>query len=217
MERKDNPYQLIDMEQYPRRTHFEYFRTMEYPYVGVTVNVDVTELRAFSHKHDCSFYLLFMHAAALAADNIPELRRRIHGDAIIEYEQCGTSHTEALDDGTYRYCTLYHHMPLEEYLHEAEARRLECRSEKGLCEDEDVDSLYFISTLPSVHYTALIQPTAGKDESNPRITWGKYEQDTSGRLMMPVSLLCHHALVDGRHIGAFYEQLKVEMRKITVL
>ena len=25
--------------------------------------------------------------------------------------------------------------------------------------------------------------------------------------MMPVSLLCHHALVDGAHLAAFYRQL----------
>ena len=31
----------IDMENYPRRTHFEYFSSLAYPYVGFTVNVCV--------------------------------------------------------------------------------------------------------------------------------------------------------------------------------
>lgn len=215
MENIHIPYHIIDMDQYPRKSHFDYFRSMSYPYVGVTVNVDVTELKTFSREKGCSFYLLFMHAVALAADSVPELRRRIHNGGIIEFDQCGTSHTEALDDGTYRYCTLYHHMPLEEYLNEAEKRRNECRSKKGLCEDGNADSLYFISSLPWLHYSSLIQPVAGRDESNPRITWGKYEQDAAGRLIMPVTILCHHALVDGRHLGAFFERLSVELHTIT--
>lgn len=29
--------------------------------------------------------------------------------------------------------------------------------------------------------------------------------------LLPVSVLCHHALVDGRHIGDFYRYLEEEM------
>ena len=54
----------------------------------------------------------------------------------------------------------------------------------------------------------LIQPTAGDDESNPRISWGKYAPDWRGRLMMPVTLMAHHGLVDGVHIARFYERLR---------
>ena len=34
---------ILDLEQYPRRAQFDYFRTLACPYVGVTVNVDITE------------------------------------------------------------------------------------------------------------------------------------------------------------------------------
>ena len=36
-------YRYIDMEAYKRKEHFEYFKSLAYPYVGVTVNVDITE------------------------------------------------------------------------------------------------------------------------------------------------------------------------------
>ena len=32
----------LDMEKYPRKEHFRYFMKMAYPYVGITVNVDIT-------------------------------------------------------------------------------------------------------------------------------------------------------------------------------
>lgn len=207
-------YRTIDMAAYPRKAHFDYFRSLPYPYVGVTQEVDVTELVQFCRAEGVSFYLAFMHAAALAADSVPEFRQRIRDGGIIEYDQCPTSHTEALDNGAYCYCTLRHHMPFSEYIARAEEARQRSRCAASIEEEDDVESMYFISTLPWLHYTALIQPVAGGDESNPRITWGKYEADARGRLMLPVTTLVHHALADGLHLGQFYENLQKEIARL---
>ena len=195
----------IDMATYPRREHFNHFVGMAYPYVGVTVEVDVTDLLALCREKGYFFYLMVLHAVALAADEVPEFRRRIEGDGIVEYDTCPTSHTELKPDGTYAYCTLHHHMPLADYLAKAEAARAAARENGSIEEEDDVQSMYFISTLPWLHYTQLVQPVACGEESNPRITWGKYQPDAAGRMMMPLSVLVHHALADGLHIAQFYE------------
>lgn len=206
--------QLIDMDQYARRSHFNYFRSLPYPYVGVTVNVDVGALLTFCREHGFSFYLMFLHASALAADGVQELRQRIRDGGIIEYSECPSSHTELLENGTYCYCTLHHHMPLRDYLQQAEAARQACRAKGNIEEDEDVESRVFISSLPWLHYSALMQPVAGGDESNPRITWGKYEEDSSGKVLLPVTLLAHHALVDGIHLAQFYKNLEQTIQEL---
>ena len=206
--------QFIDMDQYARRSHFDYFRSLPYPYVGVTVNVDVGALLTFCREHGFSFYLMFLHASALAADGVQELRQRIRDGGIIEYSECPTSHTELLENGTYCYCTLHHHMPLRDYLQLAEAARQACRAKGNIEEDADVESMVFISSLPWLHYSALMQPVAGGDESNPRITWGKYEEDSSGKVLLPVTLLAHHALVDGIHLAQFYKNLEQTIQEL---
>ena len=204
----------IDLNQYARRQHFEYFSSLQYPYVGVTCNVDVSELVEFCKAKNYSFYLTFLHAVALAADGVKELRHRIHDGGIVEFSECPTSHIELLDNGTYCYCTLHHHMPLEEYIPYAEEARLRCCQNGSIEEDDDVESMYFISTLPWLHYTAMIQPVAGGEESNPRITWGKFQEDHQERIQLPVTLLAHHALVDGIHIAMFYKNLEQQIREI---
>lgn len=204
----------IDLDKYDRRQHYEYFSSLQYPYVGVTNNVDVSELVQFCKTNNYSFYLTFLHAAALAADGVRELRHRIHDGGIIEYSECPTSHIELLDNNTYCYCTLHHHMTMEEYILCAVEARNRCRLNGSIDEDDDSDSLYFISTLPWLHYTAMIQPVAGGEESNPRITWGKFQEDYCGRKQLPVTLLAHHALVDGIHIAMFYRNLEQEINKI---
>ena len=195
----------IDMENYPRRAHFEHFYGMAWPYVGMTAEVDVTELLALCRERKYSFYLMVMHAAALAADEVPEFRRRIEDGGIVEYDECPTSHTELKADGTYVYCALRHHMPLAEYIAQANTARQRAQESGSLEEEGDVQSLYFISCVPWVQYTALIQPVCGGEDSNPRITWGKYQTNEKGRVMMPLSVLLHHSLADGLHIARFYE------------
>ena len=204
----------IDMATYPRRDHFEHFYGMAYPYVGVTVDVDVTDLLALCREKGYSFYLMVLHAVALAADKVDEFRRRIDDGGIVEYDECPTSHTELKPDGTYAYCTLHHHMPLAEYLQKAEAARAAARESGSIEEEAEVQSMYFISTLPWLHYTQLIQPVACGDESNPRFTWGKYRQNAEGRMMMPLSVLVHHALADGVHIAKFYDEFEKQMKHL---
>ena len=204
----------IDLDTYPRRDHFNHFCAMAYPYAGVTVDVDVTDLLAQCREKGYSFYLMVLHAVALAADEVPEFRRRIDHGGIVEYDECPTSHIELKPDGTYAYCTLRHHMPLADYLTQAEVARTAAREGGSIEEEDDVQSMYFISTLPWLHYTQLVQPVACGEESNPRITWGKYQADDKGRMMMPLSVLVHHALADGLHIAKFYEAFNQQMKLI---
>ena len=204
----------IDLDAYPRRNHFNHFCAMAYPYAGVTVDVDVTDLLSLCREKGDSFYLMVLHAVALAADEVPEFRRRIDHGGIVEYDECPTSHIELKPDGTYAYCTLRHHMPLADYLAQAESARTAAREGGSIEEDDDVQSMYFISTLPWLHYTQLIQPVACGEESNPRITWGKYQANDKGRMMMPLSVLVHHALADGIHIAKFYEAFNQQMKLI---
>lgn len=207
-------YRMIDMAAYPRRTHFDYFRSLSYPYVGVTQEVEVTALAAFCREKGISFFLAVLHAAALAADAVPEFRQRIRDGGVVEYDECPTSHTELLEDGTYCYCTLHHHMPFGEYLARAEEARRRSRAAATIEEEAEVESMVFVTCLPWLHYSALIQPVAGGDESNPRISWGRYEADAQGRLMLPVTVLVHHALADGLQLGQFFAHLTQEMRHI---
>ena len=201
---------VIDMSSYRRKAHFDYFRSLQYPYVGVTVEQDVTAALRFSKETGRSFYLTILHAVALAADAVPELRQRIRNDQIVEYSECPTSHTERTQGGEYCYCTLHHHMGLSGYFEAADEARRNCAM-NGIKEDEEVESMYFVSTLPWLHYTSLIQPVSCNDESNPRITWGKYSITGSGKVIIPVSILAHHALVDGSHIAQFYDHLAREI------
>lgn len=206
-------YKVLDMDKYSRRKHFDYFRSLAYPYVGMTVNVDITDFVRKTKEEGLPFFLSLCYCVAQAANGVPEFRQRIRDGSIIQYDWCQTSHTLALEDGSYCYCTLESNMSFREYLPRAvEAQRLASK-ERSLEDGEDGDSLLFVSSIPFISYTSLIQPVPCPADSNPRISWGKYFRQ-GDRLMLPITVLCHHALVDAIHISRFYATLDMALTSL---
>ena len=178
--------------------------------MGVTVQVDVTEPADWCRETGTSFFLAVLYAAVRAANGVPELRRRIRGDQVVEYDRCPSSHTVALPDGTYCYCQLDTDRPFADFLPYAAAEQARVKEAPSLEDGEDGESLFFVSCVPWLSYTALTQPTPTPADSNPRITWGRWHRQ-EGRILLPMTLLANHALVDGIHIARFYENLDREL------
>ncbi len=197
---------IIDLESYKRKDHFNYFKNIGYPYVGLTVNVDITEFMKNLKKTGNPFYLSFVYQVVAAANAVPEFRRRIENDNIVEYEYCIASCTILKEDDTYGYLNIACNQPFEEYLREGKVRIEDTKRAGTIDDDENVGSMYFLSSVPWVTYTSLIQAVPIPADSNPRITWGKYFQQDA-KILMPVSVLVHHALVDGFQISQFYKNL----------
>ena len=205
-------YRVIPLQTYPRRAHFHYFRQLAQPYGGLTVAVEITSFLERCQAEGSPFFLSFLYCVSRAANRVPQLRQRIRAGEIVEYDRCPTSHTVALEDGTYCYCTLEDAGPFPDYLARAQAAQARAKAEPSLEDggEEDTLPLLFISCLPWVSYEGLIQPTPVPADTNPRITWGRWRQEGE-RTLLPVSLLCNHALVDGIHMGDFYRFLEEEL------
>ena len=97
-----------------------------------------------------------------------------------------------------------------EFLPYAAAEQERVKAAPTLEDGEDGESLFFVSCVPWLSYTALTQPTPTPADSNPRITWGRWHRQ-EGRTLLPMTLLANHALVDGIHIARFYENLDREL------
>lgn len=196
-------YKVIDMETYPRRDQFELFSSYAYPYMGLTVNVDITDFLRKVKEREVDFFLSFCWCVYRGANAVPEFKQRIKDGRIVEYPEALMSTTLSMPDGNYCYCDFDCKLPFDEYLPKAkEAKRLAI--ERGKIEEyEDVDASLFCSCVPWLSYSALVQPVPQPADSNPRITWGKYFEQ-NGRVLIPLSTLCNHALMDGRHLSMFY-------------
>lgn len=198
---------VIDMEKDPRGAHYAYFKNFVSPHVGLTVPCDITAL--YGKK---PFFLHLLYCAIQAANSVPELRRRILGDQVVEYECCNSSHTVALPDETYCYCELDCSMDFGSFLPYA-MEQVEKAKATASIEEHDPVSLYFVSSVPWASFTALNLPIPDPPFSNPQITFGKaYWQD--GKYLLPLSLTVHHGLCDGIHMAKFYRLFEENCKQL---
>ena len=195
---------IVDMSKEPRAAQFEYFMSLPSPHVNITVNVDITHLYRVVKAQGYPFFLSLLYCAINAANAIPEFRRRIKDGQVVEFENCLSSHTVALENGSYCYCEIDCSKPFEEYLPYAMEKVAQAKKNPLLEDQTDTAQLYFVSSLPWLTFTSLQHPTTGLLDCNPRITFGKYFEQ-NGKLLMPLNLVLHHALADGIHIARFYE------------
>ena len=202
---------IIDLETYPRRSHYEFFKAMAYPYVGLTANVEVTRLVQYAKDHQGSTFLACLWAAANAANAVPELRQRIVDDRIVEYEHCDTAHTVALVDHTFCNCRTDCRRSLEDFLVYGKQCQQQASHTHGFAATvSDETGLIFLSCVPWVAFTQVIQPAPIPADTNPRIVFGKFVREED-KVVMPLHIQCNHALVDGYHIARFYEEFsKIE-------
>lgn len=128
---------------------------MANPYVSVTASCDITALRRLTQERGLPFFLTVLHCAINAANAVPELRQRIRGEGIVEYDRCLSSHTVALPDGTYCYCTLDCAQPLGAFLPAAQAEVARVKAAPSLDDGADPDELFFVSSLPWLTFTAI--------------------------------------------------------------
>ena len=199
---------IIDLETFPRRSHYEFFKSYAYPYMGMNANVDVTNLYNSAKKLGGSPFLAFLWAAATAANSVPEMCQRIVDDQIVEFDHCNTAHTVAMPDGTFVNCQTDCRRSFEEFLTYGKECQEEAKTRHGFVQPGDDETrLIFVSSIPWLTFTQVIQPTPIPADSNVRLVFGKFF-DQDGRKLMPLSIQCNHALVDGLHVAKFYQKFQ---------
>lgn len=198
----------IDLETYPRRSHYEFFKSYAYPYVGMTANADVTNLLRAAKERGGSGFLACLWAAAQAANAVPELRQRIVDGGIAQFDHCDTAHTVALPDHTFCNCRTDCRYSFDEFLVRGRQWQEEAKQRHGFVQPgDDETTLIFVSCVPWVAFTQVIQPTPIPADCNPRIVFGKFIKEGE-KTLMPLAIQANHALVDGYHIGLFYQQFQ---------
>lgn len=197
----------IEIETWARRKHFEFFKAFDAPHFNVTANVDVTNLYTYAKESNQSFFKLFLYGAVRSANAIPELRYRIRGEEVVEHEVVHPSFTVMLDEDVFNFCAATFNEDLPTFLQEV-TTRMEQAGDEVVVGDDEPDDLLYITSVPWITFTSIMHPTHQQQhDSVPRIAWGKFERQGE-RLKMPLSVQAHHALVDGVHIGRYYETLQ---------
>ena len=208
---------IIDKSNWERKEIFDFFSGVSNPFYAVTFRQDVTELKDFCKVNGISFYYSLIYLCCKALLDVPEFGLRIRSGDIVELEKQLPSFTDLKKGSELFYIVT---MPCEGTIAEFCENAKKKSSEQDFFIDSSgqADNLIYFSCLPWVEITAvtnerdLSSPNA-KDDSIPRICWGKYTIE-NGRVYLGLSVEVNHRLIDGVHIGQFAKALSLRIKEL---
>lgn len=201
----------IDLSTWKRKEIFDFFSHASNPYYMVTFRIDVAPLYAYVKKHHLSFYYSLVYLCTQAINDVEAFRYTIRGEQVFYLDPRIPSFTDLKKDSEYFHIVT---MPTINSLAEfnAEARKRSAAQQFFLDTTQETDRVIYFSCLPWVDLTALtnehdFSSPDSKNDSIPRIAWGKYVPN-GDRLELGISIEVNHRLIDGLHIGQFAQRLE---------
>jgi len=198
----------IDLNSWPRKDHYLYFKTYEYPCFSLTADIDLTAFLPWIKGQKISFTASIMYLIARCANEIPEFRHRVRDGDPIEHEIVHPGVTILTKDGLFTFCTVDYQENFHEFICIAEEDISLAKTQHVLEEKYPDDRMLFMTSIPWVSFTSFMHPLKlNPTDSVPRFAWGKYRHE-GNKTLMPLSVQGHHAVIDGLHAGMFYEMFQ---------
>jgi len=201
----------VDIENWNRKTIYEYFKDFPDPFFNMTANLDVTELYRFCKERKLSFSLANLFYSLETLNEIREFRIRLKDDRLVEFERIHATMTIAQPDETFSFC--YFEMQENVFdFNEAGKTAVEDYTRlKTFDVMRDRVDLIYSSVIPWVSFTSFKHASRLNNKFTiPRMVWGKMFDD-AGRKKLPHSVEVNHAIADGFHVGKYFVSLQEKL------
>ncbi len=205
--------EIIDKSTWKRAEHFNFFHRMDYPQYNICMDIDITNFLNVIKKKELSFYYAMTYAATSVANEIEEFRYRIRKDQVVLHDQIHPSFTEVTPGSDlFKLVTLNLENSMEEFIASAKEKSSN-QVEYFPWEEISRDDLIYITCIPWISFTHVSHTiNLRKDDSVPRISWGKYYKN-GDMTRLPFSVQVNHALIDGIHVGRYVDKLQEYLNK----
>ena len=202
--------ELIDLDSWSRKEHFDFFHRMDYPQYNICANIDATNFLKFIKAKDFPFYYAMIFASTYAANRVLNFRYRIRGDKVVLHDRVHPSFTEmsSKKDDLFKYVLVDVGDDMEEFIKTAKVEAKNQKSYFDFNKQAGRDDLLYITCVPWISFTQMTHTISlNRDDSVPRISWGKYFKE-NGKILLPFSVQVNHALADGIHVGRYFDELQ---------
>jgi chloramphenicol O-acetyltransferase type A len=208
------PPTYLDLDTWPRRPAFEFFRGFDIPCFNICTRVDVAPLKKAVKELGVGTISLAYHFIAIRLGNeIAPFRYRLEGARVRVHDVVHGSTTVLRDDESFGFATLEYHHNFAIFAERGAATLARLSLPDAPFEPTKYETATLhMSTLPWVHFSSYSNARQwGPHDSIPKIAFGRIDAE-GDRLWMPLSVEVHHALMDGLHVGRFVEGFEAAMR-----
>lgn len=198
----------VDIKNWPRKTTYEFFKDYEDPFFNFTGNLDVTSVYRFCKSNGLSFALTALYYSLVAANEIREFRIRLLDGRLVEFDRIHATQTIPNDDETFSFAYYEMKDDVFEFNRSGKEATRKYKELKTFDVETDRRDMIYYSVIPWVSFTSFKH--AGRHDKNqtvPRIVFGKLFDDGE-RKLMPLSVEANHAIMDGYHVGRFFNRFQ---------
>jgi chloramphenicol O-acetyltransferase type A len=199
----------IDTETWSRRHLFRLFKDYDAPSFNVCAELDATRLLDFARPRKLSLFVAYHFLSAKTCNELEPFRYRLRGERVLVHERVDAGAVLLLPDESFTFVYFDFTEDFAAFHASAKATIERARAEAPPPDArEDRDDLIYHSVIPWVSFTSISHARDSRRRNGiPKISFGKY-RDVGGRVSMPVSVEVDHALMDGLHVGRYFERLQ---------
>ncbi len=204
--------EIIDINHWNRKQHYEHFSAMKDPFFGVTVSFDVTKAYQFSKEKKISFFGRYLHDCMKAINEVDALKLRVENENVIKYEIIHASPTIMRENKTFGFTFIKFNEDLSVFLENLEIEKKRVLNSEKLYPPINSSDCIHCSALPWFSFTGQKEPVSGLMDSVPKLAFGKAISQNES-LIMNVSINVNHALADGYDVGLFVKKYQDYLNK----
>ncbi|TYP96086.1 chloramphenicol O-acetyltransferase type A [Tenacibaculum adriaticum] len=203
----------LDIENWNRKELFNHFRTLADQNFGIVVSVDVTKTHELSKISNTSFFIRYLHACIKAINSVENLKYRIEDDKVAIYDVVHASATIARKDTTFGFSFIEFSEDFDVFNANFQSEKERILSSTNLFPPKYSLGCIHCSAIPWLNFTGHKEPFSGNsDDSVPQLAFGKVVEE-HGKKTMSVAITVNHSLVDGYHVGQFFDKFQYELNK----
>lgn len=197
----------INFENWDRASQYHFFKDYDYPFFNVTAEIEVSKLYNYCKKNNLSFFLASLFFSQKALIEIENFGYRIIKDDVFLLDNLKIGTTILHKNKTFGFVYLDFIQDLKTFCEKSQSLIDKKIAGQNIEEYNSLDIIRY-SVLPWVSFKSVQNPrNRGVFDSIPLIIFGKYFEENE-KLMMPISLEAHHALMDGYHVGQYFTNLE---------
>lgn len=199
----------INIDTWYRKEHFDLYTTFEQPFFNICATVDVTKTLTHCKDNQLSFFICSLFLLGYTANQIEPFRFRINNKRVVVHDELEISCTVLNSDESFSFGEFGSSSNFDLFYQNAAQQLARIKGGyKTLNATNKRGNEIFCSVLPWLHFTSFSHAQKQiKHDSTPRIVMGKYKT-SHNEIAMPVSVEVHHAIVDGLHVGQYFEKLQ---------
>lgn len=202
----------LEIGKWNRKKTYELFKRYDNPFFNICADVEITDALIYSKENNFSFFLVSLFLSVKTANSIESFKYRIRKNKVIIHDVIHPGSTILNNDETFSFAYFEYNPDFKNF--NKTASSIMNKFKNGYkCFDPGIerDDLIYYSTIPWISFTSFSHAADNKSGTSiPKIVFGKYFQKAN-KTLMPVSVEVHHALMDGIHVGKFFNDFQVKL------